>query len=62
MELFGVGSGTYSFITTSFWVVWDVAYHVLTPNKWVVIVGLELAGDKLRPSVKGLQILLFEHS
>jgi hypothetical protein len=55
-----VWSDTYSLVTSSFGVVWDLADPVLAPHKWMVVVRLELAGNKLCPRVKCLQILLVE--
>ena len=43
---------TYLLITTLFGVVWDVAYRILAPHKWEVIVGLEETLDKLCLGVK----------
>ena len=42
--------------------VWNVAHCILTPYKRVVVIGLELARNELRPSFEGLQILLAKHS
>jgi hypothetical protein len=45
---------TYSSITSNFRVVFDVANHILTPYERVVVIGLELIGDKPCPSNESL--------
>ena len=55
------GLNTYSLITSTFRVVWDVAYCVLTPYNWVVIIGLELLRNKLCPGFEGLQLSLAKY-
>ena len=57
-----VGLITYSLITPGFQVAWDIANPVLTPYDQMVIVGLELVGNELRPGFKQLQLFLFECS
>ena len=42
-------------------VVWDVTNHILVPNEWVVVVGLEFLRDKVCPSIKCMEPPLAEH-
>ena len=44
----------YNLTATNFRVIWDVAYCILAPYQQVVVVRLELAGNKLCPCIECL--------
>jgi hypothetical protein len=41
-------------------VVCDIPDHILAPNEWVVVIGLELIRYKLCPGIERLEPLLAE--
>ena len=49
---------TYGLISSNSRVVCDVPDYVLAPYEWMVIIGLELAGNEIRPCIKCLKPLL----
>ena len=51
----------YGLVSTSSRVVWDISYNVLTPYEWMVIIGLELFGNKLCLAIDCSELLPTVH-
>ena len=51
----------YSLVSTSSRVVWDISYNALTPYEWMVVIGLELFGNKLCPAIDCSELLPTVH-
>jgi len=58
----GGAISTYSLIAPDFRVVLDVANDVLAPDERVVVVGLEVSGNKVCPRFNRFQPFLEEHA
>ena len=45
---------THNMVAPGLRMVRDVADHILAPDEWMVIIGLELLRNKFCPGIKGL--------
>src|ERR1700759_3856110 len=52
---------TYGLLSTNFRVIGDVAFNILTPDDWMILVRFEELCDVLGPRVNGIKPLLVEY-